>query len=246
MGLGKSTLRTTPSLASILGESTNSSKPRSLHEGLVRERDQKHCFDDIYEVMDDIGRGGLCRVYKIKKKTDKVGGSSRPEHVRRRSSLFRTSHRRLRSESSSSRLSGLGGGGDDYYSSHESPSLLFALKTINLKLVPKDKIDQLKNEVECLKLLDHKNIIKAYETFIPRNSDKLMIVMELCTGGDLFSRVPYTEDSVANVTRQILSAVAYMHDRGVIHRDIKMENVVFESKHPDSPIKVIDFGLSRK
>ena len=52
-------------------------------------------------------------------------------------------------------------------------------------MVNEDKIDQLKNEVEILKTLDHKNIIKAYETFFSKQTKTLMIVMELCTGGDL-------------------------------------------------------------
>jgi calcium-dependent protein kinase len=72
-----------------------------------------------------------------------------------------------------------------------------------------------------------------------------MIVMELCTGGDLYARIPYTEHAAAHVTKQILSAVAYMHDHNVLHRDLKFENVVFESAHPEAPIKVIDFGLSK-
>lgn len=47
-------------------------------------------------------------------------------------------------------------------------------------------------------------------------------------------------------TECILSAVRYMHDHNVVHRDLKFENIMFESKHPDATIKVIDFGLSKK
>ena len=45
---------------------------------------------------------------------------------------------------------------------------------------------------------------------------------------------------------QILTAVSYMHQRGVAHRDIKPENILFETADDDSPVKIIDFGLSRK
>ncbi|ACI65117.1 predicted protein, partial [Phaeodactylum tricornutum CCAP 1055/1] len=87
----------------------------------------------------------------------------------------------------------------------------FALKVINLAMVKEDKIDQLKNEIEILKTLDHKNIIKAFETFQMRANKKLMIVMELCTGGDLFARLPYSERHATVCIKQILSAISYMH-----------------------------------
>ena len=45
---------------------------------------------------------------------------------------------------------------------------------------------------------------------------------------------------------QLLTAVSYMHKKGVVHRDIKPENILFTSTDQDSPIKIIDFGLSRK
>jgi calcium-dependent protein kinase len=92
------------------------------------------------------------------------------------------------------------------------------------------------------------NIIKAYETFLSKapGRKQLMIVMELCTGGDLFARIPYTEQQAAHITKQILSAVSYIHDRNIIHRDLKFENIIFESNHPQAPIKVIDFGLSKE
>jgi calcium-dependent protein kinase len=90
------------------------------------------------------------------------------------------------------------------------------------------------------------NIIKAYETYRAKATKKLMIVMELCTGGDLYARIPYTEHEAARITKQILSAISYVHERKIVHRDLKMENIIFESEHPDSPIKVIDFGLSKE
>lgn len=46
--------------------------------------------------------------------------------------------------------------------------------------------------------------------------------------------------------KQILSAVVYCHDNDIVHRDLKLENVLFESKSAESNLKVIDFGTSRK
>jgi serine/threonine protein kinase len=64
--------------------------------------------------------------------------------------------------------------------------------------------------------------------------------------GDLHARIPYTERQAANVTKQMLKAIAYLHSKSIIHRDIKFENVIFESAQPEAVIKVIDFGLSKK
>jgi calcium-dependent protein kinase len=70
--------------------------------------------------------------------------------------------------------------------------------------------------------------------------------MELCSGGDLYSRDPYTEDEAARIVSSILSAVGYMHSRKVVHRDLKYENILFVNDSPMAEIKLIDFGLSKK
>jgi calcium-dependent protein kinase len=226
---------------------------RSFHEALVREHDLRHDFDDIFEICDCIGQGGLCSIYKIRKKDDQIGGSSRPEHVRRRMHIRKYSaplpralsnkgfplamslNERFLSQDPSSESNAAG-----------PTNMHFALKVINLAMVKEDKIDQLKNEIEILKTLDHKNIIKAFETFQMRANKKLMIVMELCTGGDLFARLPYSERHATVCIKQILSAISYMHSNNIAHRDLKFENIMFESKHPEAAIKVIDFGLSKE
>ena len=70
--------------------------------------------------------------------------------------------------------------------------------------------------------------------------------MELCEGGDLTSRM-LTEYQAMKVISQISLALAYMHKRGVCHRDLKLENVMFESSEAGNlEVKLIDFGLSEK
>ena len=67
--------------------------------------------------------------------------------------------------------------------------------------------------------------------------------MDLCTGGDLNSR-KLNEQQVTVVAEQILRGVAYLHQRGICHRDLKMENILYESNEVNSSIRLIDFGLS--
>lgn len=53
------------------------------------------------------------------------------------------------------------------------------------------------------------------------NKKQLYIVMELCSGGDLYRGLPYSERGAAHITAQLCSAIAYMHVKGVVHRDCK-------------------------
>jgi calcium-dependent protein kinase len=78
--------------------------------------------------------------------------------------------------------------------------------------------------VDILRSLDHPNIVRAIETFDYQNH--LSLVLELCSGGDLYSRDPYTEDQAKVIVRSLLSAVAYLHSHNIVHRDLKFENVV--------------------
>jgi len=120
-----------------------------------------------------------------------------------------------------------------------------------IKAVSKSHVKNLarfRTEIDIMKSLDHPNIIKLYETF--EDARNIYIVMELCTGGELFDRIieqeKFTERDAARIMKQILSALAYCHANGIMHRDLKPENFLFMSKEPDSPLKVIDFGLSCK
>ncbi|KAL7568560.1 hypothetical protein ACA910_002672 [Epithemia clementina (nom. ined.)] len=120
-----------------------------------------------------------------------------------------------------------------------------AMKSIHLNRVTDPTfVEELKNEVAILKRLDHPHIVKAIETFEHRN--QIFIVMELCSGGDLYSRDPYTEAEAARIVASITSAISYMHTKNVCHRDLKYENILFVNTSPQAEIKLIDFGLSRK
>ena len=73
---------------------------------------------------------------------------------------------------------------------------------------------------------------------------KLWLVTELCSGGDLTAR-KLNEQDAKNVIEQILRALVYLHRMGIVHRDIKLENVLYENSAKGAAVRLIDFGLSR-
>jgi len=105
---------------------------------------------------------------------------------------------------------------------------VFALKTIKLRNLRPEYIDELQNEVDILKRMDHPNIIKVYEIY--EHYRKLSIVMELCSG-DLYSRDPYTEREASQIVCQVLSAVSYMHKNNIIHRDREWTLLILTYAH---------------
>lgn len=128
--------------------------------------------------------------------------------------------------------------------SHHHKDVMYALKSIHIARV-RDSVfkRELMNEIAILQTLDHPHIVKAIETF--DYHDRLFLVLELCSGGDLYSRDPYSEKEACQITHALVDAVNYMHSKGITHRDLKFENIMFS--HPSSfSIKVIDFGLSKK
>jgi len=136
--------------------------------------------------------------------------------------------------------------------SHSSPTITtrssvgieYAMKSIHLSRVTDDTfVQELKNEIAILKKLDHPHIVRPLETYYYKH--QIFIVMEHCSGGDLYSRDPYTEEEAARHISSILSAVGYLHANNVAHRDLKYENILFVNESPKAEIKLIDFGLSK-
>lgn len=125
----------------------------------------------------------------------------------------------------------------------EEADQLFALKEISKNEVDDLYLAVMRNEVTILRTLDHPNIVRVYDVFESKRA--IYLVMEYCFGGDLWTRIPYTEAQVSKIMTKLLSAIAYLHKKKVVHRDIKMENIIFESDRPDAEIKLIDFGLSK-
>ncbi len=117
-----------------------------------------------------------------------------------------------------------------------------------MKQITKTRITDMgkfQTEIKILSLLDHPNIVRLFEVI---EDDKYYnLLEELCTGGELLTRAQNNqlkEKDIARIFNQIMSGVAYIHGMGIAHRDLKLENILFSSEKPSSPIKIIDFGFS--
>ena len=110
-------------------------------------------------------------------------------------------------------------------------------------------LGQLKEEVNILVSLDHPNIVRLEEVY--ESERVIYLVFERLSGGELFDRLDeqpeyhYTEKLCASLVKQMLCAVRYCHAKGIIHRDLKLENFIFETREADAELKLIDFGLSK-
>ena len=137
---------------------------------------------------------------------------------------------------------GEGGYGKIYKVKNKESGDIRAMKQILKSKIP--DIEKFQNEIKILSMVDHPNIVRLFEVI---EDDKYFnLFQELCTGGELLSKVqkPLKEKEIAKIFKQIMSAIAYCHEKGIVHRDMKLENILFSTESEDSPIKIIDFGLS--
>ncbi|MBA0687962.1 hypothetical protein Goari_005775 [Gossypium aridum] len=143
---------------------------------------------------------------------------------------------------------GQGQFGTTYLCTEISTSFEYACKSIcKRKLLSKEDVEDVRREIQIMHhLAGHKNIVTikgAYEDTL-----YVHIVMELCSGGELFDRIiergHYTERKAAALTKIIVGVVEACHSLGVMHRDLKPENFLLVNKDDDFSLKAIDFGLS--
>ena len=99
-------------------------------------------------------------------------------------------------------------------------------------------------EVQILQRTRHKNIVRLYDSF--ESNKHIVFVMELCAGGDLLNYVrkrrKLKEDSAKFVFRQVVEGLQYCHSKGIVHRDMKLDNLLLDES---GTVKICDFGVSR-
>lgn len=231
---------------------SNSSKPRQQSSGkngiegieALRSMSENIAWDhgeyedpfDYYEVVERLGVGSMGDVCLVQRRAETAGGSAYLDLDTDSGNGVSVGCFRVCQPSRKN--------AKKKPSRHLSITTQYAMKSIILDRVSDMFLEELKNEIGILRDLDHPNIVKAYDIF--HKKSQIYVIMELCSGGDLWSRVPYLEKNAVLVVKQLLSAVAYMHKQEIIHRDLKPENIMFENNSPQAEIKVLDFGLSKK
>ena len=105
----------------------------------------------------------------------------------------------------------------------------------------------MRREIEVLKMCQHENTVRLVDLF--ESETHYQIVMELMQGNDLFDYMQkrdfrLSELQVKRITHQIVQGVQYLHSLGIVHRDLKLENIMMSSDDDDACVKIADFGLA--
>jgi serine/threonine protein kinase len=162
------------------------------------------------------------------------------------------------------KLIGKGVFGEVYLSNYEGKNELYATKIYDRIKIENsaDLTRYFNNEIRFLHDLNHPNIVKFIEG--KKTKKHFYIVTEYCNGGELSEALekyklkygkPFSEEIVQYLMKQIIDAFNYLHSQGIIHRDIKLENILlqYETEEDKKNLnimkaipKIIDFGLSIK
>ena len=104
----------------------------------------------------------------------------------------------------------------------------------------------LQREVTTLCRVQHPNCLQLYECYV--TTKKVYMVTELVSGGQLLNCIVQGglgERYSAHVMRQVLQGIQYLHSQGIVHRDLKLENIVLLDNSSMPCVKIVDFGLSK-
>lgn len=133
--------------------------------------------------------------------------------------------------------------GNVYLAREKDSKFVLALKIISKKQIGLQKIEyQVRREIQIQGSLVHPNILRMYGFFHDKN--RLYLILEFAPGGNLYHALKknkrFDERTAARYVRNLVSALAYLHDRDIIHRDLKPENLLICGDQ----LKIADFGWS--
>lgn len=128
---------------------------------------------------------------------------------------------------------------------HKTTGEVYACKVIKKDDNMNDALS-MATEIEIMKRVRHRHVVSLYELY--ESPKCLWLIIELVNGGDLVGLIAnhqhYTEALASRHFKQILEGLHYLHSRGVIHRDIKLDNILLHGDKTNGDIKIADFGLS--
>ena len=161
------------------------------------------------------------------------------------------------------KILGKGAFGEVHLTKLEGDDKYYATKVYDReKVEPTPAMKYLKNEISIMHSLDHPNIIKLIK--VKKTKKHFYIVTEFANGGDIEGLLakyqekhgkPFSEEIVQYLMRQIISAFQYMHSKNIMHRDIKLENILVNFDNEEDKqnlnimkavVKIIDFGFACK
>jgi calcium-dependent protein kinase len=145
-----------------------------------------------------------------------------------------------------SKVLGSGYNGQVHLAESKQTGGKYAVKGFKLHGVGREKKEELESEAEIFLQMDHPHVCRLVDVY--ESEEQLDLVMECMSGGELFKRVTerkrFTEKDAADAAWQMLLALNYIHQHGIVHRDIKLENFLYEKEDSDH-LKLIDFGFSK-
>ncbi|KAK3067390.1 Protein kinase of the Mitotic Exit Network [Teratosphaeriaceae sp. CCFEE 6253] len=140
---------------------------------------------------------------------------------------------------------GRGAFGSVYRALNWSTGETVAIKQVSLAHLPRGDLTVIMQEIDLLKNLNHRNIVK-YHGFV-KSVENLYIILEYCENGSLHSICKnfgkFPENLVSLYTAQVLQGLLFLHEQGVIHRDIKGANILTTK---EGLVKLADFGVATK
>ena len=143
---------------------------------------------------------------------------------------------------------GRGGLATVYRAEDESLGRTVALKVISGSLGDADDARRHEDEVRLIAGFDHPALVTLFD-FVPiDNGPAAMLVMQFVDGTDLATRItrsPISPELTAEIGMDVASALAHIHDRGVIHRDVKPANILLPEAHDGPAAMLADFGIAR-
>ena len=118
-------------------------------------------------------------------------------------------------------------------------------------------LEELERSIVLQASLDHPNIARIFDAFIDRKWERVHFTMQLCSGGtlsdrlnkimvsDRLGRILRDESAAAQTSLNMVRAVHYCHQHGVVHCDIKLDNFLYDSHGDEAELKLIDFGFAK-